>query len=117
MSFELTGTIHEIFQTNQKSERFRTREFIIETTNQIGDRNITNYVKFQATGDKCDTLNTYRVGSKVTVSFNIRGNKWENAGKVSYFTNLEAWKIQGEAISHNAPQSKAEQEWSSDVPF
>ncbi len=84
----------EIFPTEQKSERFRKREFIVENTTNIGDRPITDYVKFQAVGDKCDLLNKYKVGDVVKVSFNIRGNKWENGGKVSYFTNLDAWRIE-----------------------
>jgi hypothetical protein len=30
----------------------------------------------------------------IKVHFNIRGNKWEKDGKVSYFTNLDAWRIE-----------------------
>lgn len=93
MNFELTGKLFEVFPTQQKTEKFRSREFVIETTKTIGDRSVTDYVKFQTTGDRCNLLDKYRVGNEVTVSFNVRGNRWENAGKVSYFTNLEAWKI------------------------
>ena len=28
------------------------------------------------------------------MSFNLKGNKWERDGKVNYFTNLDAWKIE-----------------------
>lgn len=96
MNFELVGKLYEIFPTEQKSERFRKREFILENTSNIGDRSITDYVKFQSTGDKCDLLNKYKVGDTVKVHFNVRGNKWENAGKVSYFTNLDAWRIESQ---------------------
>ena len=105
MNFEYTGKLFEIFPTEQKSERFRKREFIIENTSTIGgDRSITDYVKFQATGDKCDLLNKYKAGDVVKVSFNIRGNKWENAGKVAYFTNLDAWRI--ESAGENNPYTQ-----------
>ena len=30
----------------------------------------------------------------VKVAFNLRGRKWERDGQVSYFTNLEAWRIE-----------------------
>ena len=30
----------------------------------------------------------------IIFSFNIRGRKWENKGQVSYFTNLEGWRIE-----------------------
>ena len=30
----------------------------------------------------------------IKVYFNIRGRKWENNGQVSYFTNLEGWRIE-----------------------
>ncbi|MCX6261318.1 MAG: hypothetical protein NTY95_10885, partial [Bacteroidia bacterium] len=26
--------------------------------------------------------------------FNLKGNKWERDGKINYFTNLDAWKIE-----------------------
>jgi hypothetical protein len=30
----------------------------------------------------------------VRVWFNIRGNKWVNDGRINYFVNLDAWKIE-----------------------
>lgn len=115
MNFELNGKLFEIYPTEQKSERFRKREFILENTSTIGDRSITDYVKFQATGDKCDMLNKYKVGDAVKVSFNIRGNKWENAGKVSYFTNLDAWRIES-AGANNQYSSGGPQDSGFDTP-
>lgn len=129
MNFELTGKLYEIFPTEQKSERFRKREFIVENSSNIGDRTITDYVKFQCVGDKCDILNRYKAGDSVKVSFNIRGNKWENAGKVSYFTNLDAWRIEsagennpyGQGPSKDegftAPPPPAEGDYNDDLPF
>jgi hypothetical protein len=111
MNFEITGKLFEIYPTNQKTDKFRSREFVLHTSQVIGDREVVNFVKFQATGDKCDLLNKYNVGIEVTVHFNIRGNRWEKDGKVSYFTNLEAWRIEGNAQSE--PQRKEYQ----DVPF
>ncbi len=34
------------------------------------------------------------IGDEIKVYFNLRGNKYEKDGKVSYFTNLDAWRIE-----------------------
>lgn len=103
MAFEISGKLLEIFPTEQKSERFRKREFVVEKVETTGDRSFTDYVKFQATNDKCDMLDGMNKGDEVKVSFNIKGNRWEkNDGTVSYFTNLDAWRI--EKASTAAPQ-------------
>jgi single-strand DNA-binding protein len=111
MNFEITGKLYEIYPTNQKTDKFRSREFVLVTSKMAGDREVVDYVKFQTTNDRCDLLNKYNVGSEVTVHFNIRGNRWENAGKVSYFTNLDAWRIEGNSQEQPAPQTQAEQEF------
>lgn len=104
MNFQLTGTIHEIYPTEQKTDKFRSRDFVLTVTKNIGDREITDYVKFQATQDKCDVLDKYKVGSTVTAHFNIRGREWEKGGKKSYFTNLDAWRIEGSQVTNDEPQ-------------
>ena len=109
MNFELTGKIFEIYPTQQKTEKFKSREFVIETSKAVGDRVITDYVKFQSTGDKCDLLNRYKTGDTVTIHFNIRGNRWEKDGKVSYFTNLDAWRIEGSQVT-NTPYNNITEE-------
>ena len=100
MNFDITGKLFEIFPTQQKTEKFKSREFVIETSKAVGDRVITDYVKFQSTGDKCDLLNRHKTGDTVTIHFNIRGNRWEKDGKVSYFTNLDAWRIEGSQVTN-----------------
>jgi hypothetical protein len=109
MNFDITGKLFEIFPTQQKTEKFKSREFVIETSKAVGDRVITDYVKFQSTGDKCDLLNRYKTGDTVTVHFNIRGNRWEKDGKVSYFTNLDAWRIEGSQVT-NTPYNNITKE-------
>lgn len=104
MDFQLTGVIYEINDTVQKTEKFRSREFVLKVSKEIGDREITDYVKFQATQDKCDVLDKYKVGSTVTAHFNIRGREWEKDGKKSYFTNLDAWRIEGSQVTNDEPQ-------------
>jgi len=95
MNFELSGRIIETGETKTFSEKFRKREFVIEKTTSTPTNEFTDYIKFQLVNNNCDLLNPYKPGDEVTVSFNIKGNKWEKEGKTSYFTNLDAWRIEG----------------------
>jgi hypothetical protein len=50
---------------------------------------------FQATQEKCNLLDGIGVGSKLEISFNLRGREWTSpAGEIKYFNTLEAWKIE-----------------------
>jgi single-strand DNA-binding protein len=94
MSYEITGIIHEIYPTTEVSSKFRKREFVIEKKEQNNSFEFIDYVKFQLTQDKCNLLDNVSRGEEVKISFNLRGRKWEKDGTISYFTNLEAWKVE-----------------------
>ena len=94
MSYELTGKLVAKYDTIQRTETFKTREFAVEKTEDIGGRTITNYVKFQCVQDKTAIIDKVNIGDEIKVSFNIKGSKWEKDGKVNYITNLDAWRIE-----------------------
>ncbi len=94
MSYELTGKLVAKFDTVQKSPTFKTREFAVEKTEDIGGRTITNYAKFQTVQDKTSLIDKFNIGDEIKVYFNIKGTKWEKEGKINYFTNLDAWRIE-----------------------
>ena len=94
MSYELTGKLVAKYDTVQRTETFKTREFAVEKTEDIGGRTITNYVKFQSVQDKTAIIDKVNIGDEIKVSFNIKGSKWEKEGKVNYITNLDAWRIE-----------------------
>ena len=100
MSYELTGKLIAKFETIQRSATFKVREFAVEKTDDIGGRTVSNYVKFQSVQDKTSIIDKINIGDEIKVHFNIKGTKWEKDGKVSYFTNLDAWRI--EAVSQSA---------------
>jgi hypothetical protein len=102
MSYELTGKLIAKFDVVQRSGTFKVREFAVEKTDDIGGRVISNFVKFQSSQDKTSIIDQYNIGDEIKVFFNIRGNKWEKEGKVSYFTNLDAWKIEGSNKTQNS---------------
>lgn len=94
MSYELTGKLVAKYDTMQKTATFKTREFAVEKTDDIGGRTISNFVKFQCVQDKTSIIDKVNIGDELKVHFNIKGTKWEKEGKVNYFTNLDAWKIE-----------------------
>lgn len=101
MAFEVEGKLHKVFDTEQKTDSFRAREFVLEVT----DGQYPQMVKFQLTQDKCELMDSHSEGDELTVHFDLRGREWN--GK--YFTNLNAWRVDA-AASANAPApSKAMQ--------
>lgn len=93
MNFELIGTLILIENTQEISASFKKREFVIEVANERNS-DWNDFIKFQITQDKCSVLDQFQVGDRVKVAFNIRGRKWEKDGKVNYFSNLEAWRVE-----------------------
>lgn len=94
MSYELTGKLIAKYDTVQRTETFKTREFAIEKSDDIGGRTILNYAKFQSVQDKTEIIDKVNIGDIVKVYFNIKGSKWEKDGKTNYITNLDAWRIE-----------------------
>jgi hypothetical protein len=94
MAFEIAGKIIDISPVNQVSDKFRKREFVIEKKETGGAAVFIDYIKFQLIQDKCDLINESFLNEEVKIWFNLKGNKWERDGKINYFTNLDAWKIE-----------------------
>jgi hypothetical protein len=94
MSYEVAGKLVAKFDVVQRTESFKTREFVIEKTDDIQGRTVTNYVKFQCVQDKTAIIDRVNIGENVKVYFNIKGSKWEKDGKTNYITNLDAWRIE-----------------------
>lgn len=89
MAYDATGTLLADMGTQQVSEKFRKREFVLE----IQDGQYPQSVKFELAQDKCDLLNGYEVGTPLTVSFDLRGRAYDKNGSTMYFTTLSAWKV------------------------
>ncbi len=95
MSYEISGRLAEKFETQRVSDKFQKREFVLEVKSSgTSGYEFVDFIKFQSTQDKCSLLDQFTVDDAVKVSFNLRGRKWEKDGQVSYFTNLEAWRIE-----------------------
>ena len=94
MAFEITGKVIDISPVNQVSDKFKKREFVVEKKETGSTAVFIDYIKFQLLQDKCDLINESFMNEEIKIWFNVKGNKWERDGKVSYFTNLDAWKIE-----------------------
>ena len=106
MNFELTGTLIEKYDTQEVTATFKKREFVLEHKEEASGREFVNFLKFQAVQDRCQLLDNFNLNDSIKVSFSLKGRKWEKAGQVSYFTNLEAWRIES-AAAESAPKPQA----------
>ena len=105
MSYEIIGKLVAKFDIVQRTETFKTREFVVEKTEDINGRAITNYVKFQCVQDKTVMPDRFNIGDEVKVLFNLKGSKWTKDGKENYITNLDAWRMESVKLGdqNNAP--------------
>jgi hypothetical protein len=126
MAFEITGKVVELLPVVQVSDKFRKREFVIERKETGASSAVfIDYIKFQLVQDKCELINESFLHDEIKIWFNIKGNRWERDGKVNYFTNLDAWKIErtSGAAEQAAPRNNTideippENDELSDLPF
>lgn len=88
--YRTRGTVTELWDTVQVSDKFRKREFVIEfkSTNDRGT--FVDYLKLQMVQANCDILDGINKGDEVMVQWIPTGRRWKNKdNEWSYFTNLE----------------------------
>jgi hypothetical protein len=95
MSFEIQAKLHKKFDTEQKTDSFKAREFVLH----VEEGNYPQYIKFQLTQDRCEMIDEYEEGEEMKVHFDLRGREWN--GK--YFTNLNAWRISKPEAAASSP--------------
>ena len=99
MNFSLEAPIYKIFDVQVVNEKFQKREFVLE----VQDGSYAQMIKFQLVQDKCDWIDSYKVGDTVKVHFNLRGREWQD----KFFTNLDAWKLEKVGASTAAATTAA----------
>ncbi len=91
MGMEVSGRIHQIYEAKQVTERFRKREFVLELAD---NPRYPQFVLFQLSGDRCESLDGFSVGDEVELEFSLRGREWKSPkGEVKYFNSLDVWTI------------------------
>jgi len=94
MSFEIQGTLHKKFDTQQVKDTFKKREFVLEVESGA----YTQLIKFQLVQDRCDAIDSFNEGDEIKVFFDLRGRAWTGRdGNTAYFTNLQSWKVESGA--------------------
>jgi hypothetical protein len=93
---EVNGKIKVIGNTQEVSASFKKRELVITT-----DEQYPQHILIEFAQDKCDLLNSYKVGQEVKVSINLRGREWINPqGDVRYFNQIQGWRIEKTDIAN-----------------
>jgi archaellum component FlaG (FlaF/FlaG flagellin family) len=85
---QLTGEIHSIKETQQVSDNFSKREFIVITDKGT---NFPQYIKLEFTQANCSKLDAHKVGENVIVEYNLRGNLSKDSQTA--YVSLQAWAI------------------------
>ena len=100
---KITGKLLEVKDTQQISDTFKKREFIVEYAE---NPNYPEYLAFELIQDRCTLIDAVKVGQEIEVNFNLRGRKWVNPeGVTKYFISLQAWRI--EAMNHEVDNAVA----------
>jgi translation initiation factor IF-3 len=93
---EVNGKIKVIGNTQEVSASFKKRELVVTT-----DEQYPQHILIEFAQDKCDILNSYKVGQEVKVSINLRGREWTNPqGEVKYFNQIQGWRIEKTDIAN-----------------
>jgi single-strand DNA-binding protein len=87
---QLQGMLKSKSQTQQVSDKFKKREFVLTTD---FDGTYPQHILIQTTQDKCALLDSFNEGDLLTVDINIKGREWNGGDGVKYFNSIEAWKI------------------------
>lgn len=90
-AFKMKGVVKVIRQTQQVSDKFSKREFVV--TDGTDDK-YPQDIMFELTQDKTGLLDSVMEGQEVEVSFNLRGREWRSpSGDIKYFNTLNAFKV------------------------
>ena len=88
---ESKGILKRVGSTKQVSEKFKNRIFDIETT----DGKYKQVIRFELSQDRCDLIDSYKLGQELEVSFNLNGREWQKTPQddIVVFNTLSACKI------------------------
>lgn len=97
MGFEQKGIICAISPEKQVSEKFKTREFVVETTEEVNGEEYVNYSRMQFVQNKCSELDKHAIGDEVSAHFVVKGRKYTNKQDgvtVEYMSTLQCYKLE-----------------------
>jgi len=94
---EVSGKIKVLNETQTfGSNGFRKREVVVTTEEQYPQMIMVEFIQ-----DKCDLLDSFKIGDDVKININLRGREWINPeGVAKYFNSIQGWRI--EKVAANA---------------
>lgn len=91
-AFKMKGVVKVIRPTQQVSEKFSKREFVVT---DLSEAQYPQDILFELKQDKTSLLDNFMQGQEVEVSFNLKGREWTSPqGDVKYFNTLDAFKLE-----------------------
>lgn len=100
---QTSGKILLIKPTQNISEKFRKREFVLQI---VEDERHPQPVLFELHQERCKLLDKFKEGDYLAVFFNLKGRTWDSpSGEKKYFNTLNVWKLHKiEKLSPNRPK-------------
>jgi uncharacterized protein DUF3127 len=115
MAMTVKGTVYAVMDAKQVSDKFRKREFVLETAD---NPKYPQKLLLEATNDKCELLDQVGVGDTLTVEIDLRGREWRSpSGETKYFNTISAWKIEVTAKAAARPEPVVGGGDQDDIPF
>ena len=115
---DISGKLKLVNETKEYgSNGFRKREVVVTTEEQYPQDLLIEFIQ-----DKCDLLNSYKVGDSVKIDINLRGREWESPQKeIKYFNSVQGWRIE-KLVSDSGtdglqPADKINENEPDDLPF
>lgn len=119
MANTITGRVHRITPeqtvTGKSGKTFTKRTLVLDAARydtHTGEKKYDNYPSIEFTGDSMKTLDAFKEGDAVVVSFDINGREFkdEQTGEVKYFNSIRGYKVEryGDARSESRPQAPSE---------
>lgn len=109
ISMTIKGKIKQIGQVQSFNSGLTIRECLVTTEDKYPQDIMIKFFK-----DKCSLLDKYKVNDTIEVSYNIRGNSYnDKSGNTRYTTEIIGWNIV-KAETSNADQQPDRED---DLPF
>ena len=99
MAYEVEGRLYKKMDVQQITDSFKKREFVLE----VEDGAYSQIIKLQLTQNNCEKLDPFNEGDQLKVTFSLRGREYSKEGRTSYFTNLDAWRIEKAGATTTEP--------------
>jgi hypothetical protein len=110
MALKISGRLHIIGPVELIKENFSKRDFIVELVDELPSGMVfTNYASFQLINAGCSLIDSMQPGQMVSVSFTLRGSRYERDGQTKCITNLNAYKVEmlGEPSAYTSTAQNA----------